>query len=58
MIGLPAGPVRTGTWSDTAWPAAGLAWLTVAAAARASAVRASSGREGLSSTSKSMGALN
>jgi len=45
--GLPSGRVRTGTRPATSWRAfAGPASLTVAAAARASAVRASSARDG------------
>jgi len=45
--GLPSGRVRTGTRPATSWRAfAGPASLTVAAAALASAVRASSARDG------------
>src|SRR6185437_14059668 len=52
--GLPSRVDRTGTGPAAAWPPGALATLTVAVAARASAVRASSGSEGPGSTSKSM----
>src|SRR6185437_7301073 len=52
--GLPSRVDRTGTGPAAAWPPGALATLTLAVAARASAVRASSGSEGPGSTSKSM----
>jgi hypothetical protein len=56
--GLPSSVARTGTGAAATRPPGTVAALTVAAAARATAVLASSGSEGPGSTSKSMSTFN